>query len=114
MLNQTRDAAKDGALTMRRPTSMRGLEDLGRVRLSQHFFLRDFLFSEIAAIYGIQNIPDDPDLAIAAGTRLCEDLLEPLWRTFGGINIRSGFRGGCTPPCRTITCCSSRNSPPST
>ena len=77
---------------MRRPRSMRGLEDLARVRLSEHFFMRDFLYSEIAAIYGIQNIPDDPDLAIAAGSRLCEELLEPLWRTFGGIHLRSGFR----------------------
>ncbi|HKK29049.1 MAG TPA: hypothetical protein VKA18_01480 [Alphaproteobacteria bacterium] len=77
---------------MRRPASMRGLEELGRVRLSQHFFFRDFLYSEIGALYGIPNIPDDPDLAIAAGKRLCEDLLEPLWLTFGGINIRSGFR----------------------
>lgn len=77
---------------MRRPRTMRGLEDLARVRLSEHFFLRDFLYSEIAAIYGIQNIPDDPDLAIAAGTKLCEELLEPLWHTFGGIHLRSGFR----------------------
>ena len=77
---------------MRRPRTMRGLEDLARVRLSEHFFLRDFLYSEIAVIYGIQNIPDDPDLAIAAGTKLCEELLEPLWHTFGGINLRSGFR----------------------
>lgn len=77
---------------MRRPVSMRGLEDLARVRLSQHFFLRDFLYSEIAALYGIPNIPDDPDLAIAAGRRLCEELLEPLWHTFGGIHVRSGFR----------------------
>lgn len=77
---------------MRRPGSVKGLEDLGRVRLSPSFFLRDFLFSEIAVIHGIPNIPDDPDLAIAAGTRLCTELLEPLNETFGGINIRSGFR----------------------
>jgi hypothetical protein len=31
------------------------------------FFLRDFLHSEIADLHGIPNIPDDPDLAIAAG-----------------------------------------------
>jgi hypothetical protein len=51
---------------------------LGRVRLSRSFFMRDFLHSEIAAVHGISNMPDDPDLAIAAGRRLCEDLLEPL------------------------------------
>lgn len=77
---------------MRRPGSVKGLEELGRARLSPSFFLRDFLFSEISAIHGIPNIPDDPDLAIAAGSRLCTELLEPLNETFGGINIRSGFR----------------------
>lgn len=77
---------------MRRPTTMRGLEDLGRTRLSPNFFFRDFLHSEIASLYGIPNIPDDPDLAIAAGTRLCEELLEPLWDRFGRISIRSAFR----------------------
>lgn len=77
---------------MRRPTTMRGLEDLGRTRLSRNFFLRDFLHSEIASLHGFSNIPDDPDLAIAAGTRLCQDLLEPLWDRFGRISIRSAFR----------------------
>lgn len=71
---------------------MRGLEDLGRVRLSANFFLRDFLYSEIANFYGLPNIPDDPDLAVAAGRRLCEELLEPLQATFGRIAVRSGFR----------------------
>lgn len=77
---------------MRRPASVKGLEELGRTRLSPSFFLRDFLFSEIGIIHGIPNIPDDPDLAIAAGTQLCTELLEPLNDAFGGINIRSGFR----------------------
>ncbi len=77
---------------MRRPASMRGLEALGRVRLSPSFFLRDFLMSEIAVIHGIPNIPDDPDLAIAAGGALCRNLLEPLKATFGHIAIRSAYR----------------------
>ncbi len=77
---------------MREPGSMRGLENLGRVRLSANFFMRDFLYSEIANFYGVQNIPENPDLAIAAGTRLCEELLEPLQTTFGRIAIRSGYR----------------------
>jgi hypothetical protein len=46
---------------------VRSAEALGRVRLSASFFMRDFLHSEIAAIYGMANMPDDPDLAIAAG-----------------------------------------------
>ena len=77
---------------MRKPASMKGLEKLGRVRLSRHFFMRDMLYSEIASFHGIPNIPDDPDLAIAAGTRLCEELLEPLHATFGHVSIRSAFR----------------------
>ena len=77
---------------MRKPASMKALEKLGRVRLSEHFFMREMLYSEIANFHGIPNIPDDPDLAIAAGTRLCEELLEPLHATFGHVSIRSAFR----------------------
>jgi hypothetical protein len=54
--------------------------------------MHDFLYSEISNFYSIPNIPDDPDLAIAAGTNLCETLLEPLSDTFGGIAIRSAYR----------------------
>ena len=77
---------------MKKPTTVKALEDLGRVRLSKSFFLRDFLFSDIAAINGLANVPDDPELAIAAGTRLCENLLEPLQDRFGRIAIRSAYR----------------------
>ena len=77
---------------MRKPASMKALETLGRVRLSEHFFMREMLYSEIASFHGIANIPDDPDLAIAAGTRLCEELLEPLHATFGHVTVRSAFR----------------------
>lgn len=77
---------------MRKPTSVRGLEALGRTRLSESFFLRDFLHSEIAEIHGIPNIPDDPGLAIAAGRRLCNELLEPLQASFGRLAIRSAYR----------------------
>ena len=77
---------------MRKPASMKALEELGRVRLSEHFFMREMLYSEIANFHGIPNIPDDPDLAVAAGTRLCEELLEPLHATFGHVSIRSAFR----------------------
>ena len=68
------------------------LEELGRVRLSRHFFMRDFLFSEIAAWHGRPNLPDDPELAIEAGRGLCEALLEPMAETFGPLALRSGYR----------------------
>ncbi len=77
---------------MKKPTSVRSLEEFGRIQLSPNFFMRDFLFSEIAAIPGLPNIPDDPDLAVAAGRRLCEELLEPLQAMFGRIAIRSAYR----------------------
>ncbi|MEP1587302.1 MAG: hypothetical protein ABJR46_00455 [Tateyamaria sp.] len=71
---------------------MWSLETLGRVRLSKHFYMRDFLYSEIGSFHEISNIPDDPDLAIAHGRRLCTDLLDPLEETFGRLAIRSGYR----------------------
>ncbi|MEM9233248.1 MAG: hypothetical protein AAGA69_03310 [Pseudomonadota bacterium] len=77
---------------MRKPTSVTSLTELGRVRLSNSFFMRDMLHSEIAQIHGLANIPDDPELAIKAGTRLCEDLLEPLQNRWGRVAIRSAYR----------------------
>ena len=62
------------------------------VRLSKHFQFRNFLYSEIGNFYGKPNIPDDPDLAIAAGRKLATTLLDPLVETFGPIDIRSGYR----------------------
>ncbi|WP_308517873.1 hypothetical protein [Sphingomonas flavescens] len=54
--------------------------------------MRDMLYSEIAQVHGLLNAPDDPDLAIQAGTRLCEELLEPLQDRFGRVAIRSAYR----------------------
>lgn len=76
----------------RKPKSVAALTDLGRVRLSKHFFMRDFLFSDIAAIHGFSNAPDNPGRAIAAGEKLCQELLEPLQDAFGRIAIRSAYR----------------------
>lgn len=47
------------------------LEELGRIRLSQSFYLRDFLYSEIAATFCLTNRPTDVDLAVKTGRRLC-------------------------------------------
>lgn len=72
--------------------TVRSAENFGRVRLSRSFFMRDFLHSEIASIEGMQNLPDDPALAVLAGRGLCENLLEPLQATFGRLAIRSAYR----------------------
>ena len=74
------------------PISVSSLSDFGRIRLSKSFFMRDFLFSDIAAIHGLANVPEDPCLAVAAGTRLCKELLEPLQYVFGRVAIRSAYR----------------------
>jgi hypothetical protein len=77
---------------MRHAWSVRSAETFGRARLSESFFMRDFLHSEIASINGMANLPDDPELAIAAGRGLCENLLEPLQDSFGRLAIRSAYR----------------------
>jgi hypothetical protein len=77
---------------MKKPNSVEALNDFGRVRLSKSFFMRDFLYSDIAALHGLQNLPDDPDLAIFVGRKLCEELLEPIQDQFGRIGIRSAYR----------------------
>ena len=84
---------------MRVPKSVKALEEFGRVRLSKSFFMRDFLYSEIANFYGKPNIPEKPDLAIEVGKHLCEELLEPLNATFGRIAVRSAYR---SPKVNTI------------
>ncbi|MFI4987787.1 MAG: peptidase M15 [Alphaproteobacteria bacterium] len=77
---------------MRKPQSVAALTDLGRARLSEHFFMREMLYSEVANFHGMPNIPDDPDLAIAAGEKLCRLVLEPMRRGLGHITIRSAYR----------------------
>jgi hypothetical protein len=77
---------------MRKPQTVKALEELGRVQLSKSFFMREFLYSEISQIESIANIPDDPELAITAGKNLCEKVLEPIQDVLGRISIRSAYR----------------------
>jgi len=79
---------------MRKPQTVEALEKLGRVQLSKNFFMREFLYSEISQIASIPNIPDDPELAIAAGKMLCEKVLEPIQNVLGRISVRSAYRSG--------------------
>lgn len=81
--------------------TVRAAEEFSRARLSQSFFMRDFLYSEIAAIEGFRNLPGDPELAIEAGRGLCRNLLEPLQATFGRLAIRSAYR---SPELNTFGC----------
>ena len=79
--------------------TMRDLEDFGRIRLSCHFFMRDMLYSEIATVHGMRNVPDNPELAVEVGKKLCSTLLEPLHATFGHVSIRSAFRSAAVNDC---------------
>ena len=73
-------------------TSLRRADLIGRRRLSENYFFRDFLHSEVAAVFGLCNLPNDVELAVEAGSKLCAELLEPLQKKFGRIHIRSAFR----------------------
>lgn len=77
---------------MKSPKTVKALEKLGRERLSNSFFMRDFLYSEISQIEGIPNIPEYPEEAIKAGSQLCEQVLEPIQQQLGRVSIRSGYR----------------------
>ncbi len=71
---------------------VKSLETLGRIRLSENFFLREFLYSEISQIERIPNLPVDKKLLVEAGTGLCEHLLEPIQAALGKVSIRSAYR----------------------
>ena len=77
---------------MKKPETVNALTKLGRVRLSPHFYMREMLYSEVANFHQKPNIPGRPNLAIAAGEKLCNALLEPLRATFGHVSIRSAYR----------------------
>ena len=79
--------------------TMAQLEDFGRQRLSHHFFMRDMLYSEVASIHRLRNVPDNPALAVEVGKQLCTTLLEPLHATFGHVSIRSAFRSVAVNSC---------------
>ena len=63
-----------------------------RIRLSKLFFMREFLYFEIAQIERIPNIPENPTHVVEVGRRLCEEMLEPIQDSLGRIGIRSAYR----------------------
>jgi hypothetical protein len=79
------------AKRLTQPTT-REYEALGRVRLSQNFILRDFMFSTDGACRGLSNFPEDPDMVIRAGKALCEKVLEPVLAKFGRFAITFGYQ----------------------
>ena len=92
---------------------LNALDAFGRQRLSKHYFMRDFLYSEIAEVHGIANVPDDAELAIKSGKALCRNLLEPLRHVFGHVTLRSAFRSANVNGfgnCRDMNCSSNKAS----
>lgn len=77
---------------MRKPASMWSLETFGRQRLSQYYFMRDFMYSEISGFHGRANVPESPKLVLENGRKFCAALMDPLEETFGRIAVRSGYR----------------------
>jgi len=65
----------------------------GKVRLSQHFYLREFTYSRVAIDNGIDNCTP-PLQVVRALRRLCIQLLEPLRASCGNrpMHILSGYR----------------------
>jgi hypothetical protein len=53
-------AEANGRSSLKAPKSVRAAEKFSRTRLSQSFFMRDFLFSEIAAIEGLSVFYNRP------------------------------------------------------
>ena len=107
-----KDCASGSTIEPNRPV-LEALDEFGRQRLSKHYFMRDFLYSEVAEVHGIANVPENPELAIQAGKALCRNLLEPLRHVFGHITIRSAFRsanvnGFCN--CHNMNCSSNKAS----
>lgn len=64
----------------------------GEVRLSEHFHLKEFIYSRVAIDNGINNTP--PPKVIEALRNLCLRLLEPLRSCCGNcpMHIQSGYR----------------------
>lgn len=61
------------------------------IQLSPHFKLSEFVKSSTASARGIDNTPDEKQIANLK--RLCQEVLEPLRQHFGvPITIGSGFR----------------------
>jgi hypothetical protein len=73
-----------------------GLQSRGvwQVRLSASFFMRDFLYSEIANVEYMTKLPDDPDLAVATG----RGTMRESSRTTTG-----DFRPPCVPIFLSVT-----------
>ena len=80
------------------PTTVQFLDSLEEpktginMRLSEHFTLKEMVFSETAASKGINNFPTDP-VIIENLKALCQNILDPVRKHYGKeITPNSGYR----------------------
>src|SRR5262249_3231532 len=96
-------AEVNGRSSLKAPKSVRAAEEFSRTRLSQSFFMRDFLFSEIAASEVCPYSRNGRGCGSGGGCGLCKNLRAPLKAGLGRIAIRSASRSpgvnvlGCRP-----------------
>ena len=64
-------------------------------RLTEHFTLREMLYSQTCERIGMVNRLDDYQTIIPRLRTLCQKVLEPLRQQFGPIRIISGYRSEC-------------------
>tara|TARA_B100001094_G_scaffold219408_1_gene213518 strand:+ start:6094 stop:6543 length:450 start_codon:yes stop_codon:yes gene_type:complete len=62
------------------------------IQLSKNFKLSEFVYSDTAAEYGIDNTPNERQIKNIA--LLCIEVLQPVRDNFGAVKITSGFRCG--------------------
>lgn len=63
--------------------------------LTDHFTLRELLYSETCVRLGMINRVVNPELIVSRLRTLCQKVLEPLRREVGPVTVVSGYRSPC-------------------
>ncbi len=63
--------------------------------LTNHFTLREMLYSYTCTRLGMVNRVEDPELIVGRLRTLCQRVLEPLRREVGPVTVISGYRSEC-------------------
>lgn len=61
-----------------------------KMKLSPHFSLEEFIVSQVAQRFAIDNTP--PEDVISNLKHLCETILEPARQALGPLRVSSGYR----------------------
>ena len=63
--------------------------------LTDHFTLREMLYSYTCTRLGMVNRVEEPELIVGRLRTLCQRVLEPLRKQFGPVTVISGYRSEC-------------------